>query len=108
MVKDSSDATVYTSDKNGRIKLDYLPYGDYKLVEIEAPTGYAKGEALDFKVAKDTYQKTENAPIEVKNAKKGLLPSTGGYGIYIFLVIGLALMGGAYVWFRRVRKNDNV
>lgn len=107
-VKDSSDATVYTSDKNGRIKLDYLPYGDYKLVEIEAPTGYAKGEALDFKVAKDTYQKTENAPIEVKNAKKGLLPSTGGYGIYIFLVIGLALMGGAYVWFRRVRKNDNV
>lgn len=107
-VKDSNDATVYTSDENGNISLEYLPYGEYKLVEIEAPTGYAKGKALDFKVAKDTYQKTENAPIEVKNAKKGLLPSTGGYGIYIFLVIGLALMGGAYVWFRRVRKNDNV
>ncbi|MEY8737636.1 SpaH/EbpB family LPXTG-anchored major pilin [Lactobacillus sp. AN1001] len=107
-VNDINEATVYTSDANGKIELEYLPYGEYKLVEIEAPTGYAKGEALDFKVAKDTYQKTENAPIEVKNAKKGLLPSTGGYGIYIFLVIGLALMGGAYVWFRRVRKNDNV
>ena len=107
-VNDINNATVYTSDENGKIELEYLPYGEYKLVEIEAPTGYAKGEALDFTVAKDTYQETQNTPDKVKNAKKGLLPSTGGYGIYIFLVIGLALMGGAYVWFRRVRKNDNV
>ena len=107
-VKNSGDATVYTSDTNGNIKLDYLPYGEYKLVEVEAPNGYAKGKEISFKVAKDTYKDTEVKPVEVKNAKKGLLPSTGGYGIYIFLVIGLALMGGAYVWFRRVRKNDNV
>ena len=85
-----------------------MPYGEYQLVEIEAPAGYAKGKALDFTVAKDTYQATKNTPDKVKNAKKGLLPSTGSYGIYIFLVIGLALMGGAYVWFRRIRKNDNV
>lgn len=107
-VEKSSDATVYTSDTNGKIKLDYLPYGEYKLVEIEAPNGYAKGKEISFTVAKDTYKNTEVSPVKVKNAKKGLLPSTGGYGIYIFLVIGLALMGGAYVWFRRVRKNDNV
>lgn len=107
-VEDSSEATVYTSDANGKIELDYLPYGEYKLVEVEAPNGYAKGKELSFTVAKDTYKNTEVQPVKVKNAKKGLLPSTGGYGIYIFLVIGLALMGGAYVWFRRVRKNDNV
>lgn len=107
-VKERENATVYTSDKDGNIALEYLPYGEYQLVEIEAPAGYAKGKALDFKVAKDTYQATKNTPDKVKNAKKGLLPSTGSYGIYIFLVIGLALMGGAYVWFRRIRKNDNV
>lgn len=107
-VKDSSDATVYTSDANGKIELDYLPYGEYKLIEIEAPTGYAKGKEISFTVAKGSYNETKKSPAVVKNAKKGLLPSTGGYGIYIFLVIGLALMGGAYVWFRRVRKNDNV
>lgn len=107
-VKNSADATIYTSDEDGNIALEYLPYGEYKLVEIEAPTGYAKGKSIDFTVAKDTYKETKEAPTEVKNAKKGLLPSTGGYGIYIFLVVGLALMGGAYVWFRRVRKNDNV
>ncbi|MEY8584314.1 SpaH/EbpB family LPXTG-anchored major pilin [Ligilactobacillus animalis] len=107
-VNDINEATVYASDTNGNIKLDYLPYGEYKLVEVEAPNGYAKGKEISFKVAKDTYKNTEVKPVEVKNAKKGLLPSTGGYGIYIFLVIGLALMGGAYVWFRRVRKNDNV
>lgn len=107
-VNDINEATVYASDTNGNIKLEYLPYGEYKLVEVEAPNGYAKGKEISFKVAKDTYKNTEVKPVEVKNAKKGLLPSTGGYGIYIFLVIGLALMGGAYVWFRRVRKNDNV
>ncbi|WOY88514.1 SpaH/EbpB family LPXTG-anchored major pilin [Ligilactobacillus murinus] len=107
-VKDSSDATVYTSDANGKIELDYLPYGEYKLIEIEAPTGYAKGKEISFTVAKGSYNETKKSPAVVKNAKKGLLPSTGGYGIYIFLVIGLALMGGAYVWFCRVRKNDNV
>lgn len=107
-VNDINEATVYASDTNGNIKLDYLPYGEYKLVEVEAPNGYAKGKEISFKVAKDTYKNTEVKPVEVKIAKKGLLPSTGGYGIYIFLVIGLALMGGAYVWFRRVRKNDNV
>lgn len=107
-VNNINEATVYTSDEYGNIKLEYLPYGEYKLVEIEAPTGYAKGKEISFTVAKDTYKNTEVSPDKVKNAKKGLLPSTGGYGIYIFLVIGLALMGGAYVWFRRVRKNDNV
>lgn len=107
-VGNSDDATVYTSEPDGSIELGYLPYGEYKLVEIEAPTGYAKGEEISFTVAKGSYDETKASPAVVKNAKKGLLPSTGGYGIYIFLVIGLALMGGAYVWFRRVRKNDNV
>lgn len=109
-VASEKEATKFKSDKDGKFSIDYIPYNldgkKYTLIETEAPTGYAVGENIEFTVAKDTY-KEENT-ITVKNAKKGLLPSTGGYGIYIFLVLGLALMGGAYAWFRRTRKNENV
>ncbi|WP_025087129.1 SpaH/EbpB family LPXTG-anchored major pilin [Ligilactobacillus apodemi] len=105
---DINKATVYTSDEKGMIELEYLPYADYELVEVKAPEGYVKGGNVEFTVERDSYKTTKANPVEVKNAKKGLLPSTGGYGIYIFLLAGLALMAGAYAWFRRVNKNDNV
>lgn len=106
-VKNENDAKEFTSDENGTFKAEYLPYStEYKLVETKAPEGYVKGEDIRFTVAQGT--KDETNVVEVKNAKKGILPSTGGMGIYLFLALGLALMGGAYVWFKKARKNENV
>lgn len=111
-VANEKEATKFKSDKDGTFSIEYIPYNlsgkQYTLIETKAPKGYAVGKDFEFTVEKGTYNKTLNNPTEVKNAKKGLLPSTGGYGIYIFLVLGLALMGGAYAWFRRTRKNENV
>lgn len=111
-VSDQSQASKFTSKADGTFAIEYIPYNlsgkQYTLIETKAPEGYAVGKDFKFTVEKGTYTETLNNPTEVKNAKKGLLPSTGGYGIYIFLVLGLALMGGAYAWFRRTRKNENV
>lgn len=106
-VSDPSKAKKFTSDENGTFKAEYLPYStEYKLVETKAPEGYVKGEDVQFTVAQGT--KDETKVVEVKNVKKGILPSTGGMGIYLFLALGIALMGGAYVWFKKARKNENV
>lgn len=106
-VSDPSKAKKFTSDENGTFKAEYLPYStEYKLVETKAPEGYVKGEDVQFTVAQGT--KDETKVVEVKNVKKGILPSTGGMGIYLFLALGIALMGGAYVWFKKTRKNENV
>ncbi|MCT0454124.1 LPXTG cell wall anchor domain-containing protein, partial [Lactococcus cremoris] len=39
---------------------------------------------------------------------KGLLPSTGGAGIYAFIIIGAAMMIGAYIWFKKSRQQAEV
>ncbi|WP_297077335.1 pilin N-terminal domain-containing protein [uncultured Enterococcus sp.] len=44
----------------------------------------------------------------IKNVKKGFLPSTGGTGILVFLVVGIALMGGSYIWFKRSKDSAEV
>ena len=44
----------------------------------------------------------------VNNFRKGLLPSTGGSGIYAFLIIGAMMMGGAYIWFKRSKEQAEV
>lgn len=106
-VSDPNNAKVFKSGEDGTFKAEYLPYStEYKLVETKAPEGYVKGEDVQFTVAQGT--KDETKVVEVKNVKKGILPSTGGMGIYLFLALGIALMGGAYVWFKKARKNENV
>lgn len=43
--------TEFTTDENGQFTLpNQLPYGDYQLVELQAPEGYTLAEPLDFSV----------------------------------------------------------
>lgn len=107
------DATSYESNDAGEIVIKGLEYSEklkngesYAIVEYEAPEGYALLEnPVKFDVVKDKF---DTEVLAVKNIKKGLLPSTGGNGIYMFLVAGSILMAGAFVWYRRTQVTAEV
>ena len=63
-------------------------------------------EDVDFTVEHGQYGSQELK--SVLNTPKGLLPSTGGNGIYAFLLIGAALMIGSYAWFKKSKTQAEV
>ncbi|MCX2454731.1 SpaH/EbpB family LPXTG-anchored major pilin [Lacticaseibacillus nasuensis] len=88
-----------TSDAKGAFAITGLAYGDYHLVETKAPDGYAVAQdPYDFTVTSTSY--TKDDAIAVKDAPKGLLPATGGMGIYLIILIGLALIAAGYAFLR--------
>ena len=103
--KDDAGVVNLSSNSKGQFMIEGLEYGKYKLEEIEAPKGYAKINDIEFTVAegntkdvdiKYAADSTENDAKQVIN-KKVTIPQTGGIGTMIFMVAGLALMGGAFI-----------
>lgn len=90
---------------------------EYQLKEVKAPANYALPSGNDaifaFTVTYDSYWKnplTEDDaklqpadPLPINNTKL-TIPQTGGMGTVLFTVVGLALMGGAFVAFRKNKK----
>lgn len=74
-VKFSRDTAVMTaaSDENGYFEFDEIPYGEYIVREIEAPTGYIlSGESYPVTVCEDGENitiRTVNKPITVEVSK---------------------------------------
>ena len=74
-VKFSRDTAIMTaaSDKNGYFVFDEIPYGEYIVREIEAPTGYIlSGESYPVTVCEDGETitiRTVNKPITVEVSK---------------------------------------
>ena len=95
--------------------LDYNLNGvkEYYLVEITPPAGYNRLRAAVRVAIDDTdYGFTDgggNVTVDIANGQGFELPITGGRGIVLLSVIGLALMGGAVILLlgsRKRRKNN--
>ncbi|HHT7188692.1 TPA: SpaH/EbpB family LPXTG-anchored major pilin [Bacillus cereus] len=108
VVKVKGVDVVGVSDKDGVINWKNIPYGEYEIVEIEAPTykdedGKVKSyqklrEPIKVKIDKDN----QTVKLTVENNKSGwILPATGGIGTVLFTVVGLVLMGAAFMFLRR-------
>ena len=107
-VDSKDDATKVVSDDNGSIRVIGFVNGDYVLNETKAPSAnyvLLKDGTITFTVEHGKYG-TSN--LDVNNTPKGLLPSTGGAGIYAFIIIGAAMMIGAYIWFKKSRQQAEV
>lgn len=91
------DATVYTSDADGKVKpFTGLKDGEYTLIEKNVPAGYNKAADYEFTIeAKDYTQQNLERNTTVTNNKGIELPSTGGIGTTVFAVAGLVIMAGA-------------
>lgn len=102
-----ADAVILTSNSDGRFAITGLDYGKYNLAEIGAPDGYAlKQDYQSFDVSETSYN-TDKA-ITIDDAPKGLLPSTGGMGIYIVIAAGLALVALGFAFLRRGKHHEEV
>lgn len=107
---DSKNATgtKITSGPAGVLNIKGFKNGNYFLEETKAPEGYVLlTEDVEFEVEHGKYGDTTLAT-NVANTPKGLLPSTGGNGIFAFLAIGLGLMLGAFVWYKNSKKQAQV
>lgn len=88
---------------NGTVVNNY-----YALKEVKAPADYGLIDGFtEFKITETSYYTDPTAtnltpadPQKIDN-KKLTIPQTGGMGTMIFMVAGLALMGGAFIAMRK-------
>lgn len=109
--KDQAGVVVLKSDTNGKFEITGLAYGDYSLEEKTPPTNYAKiTTPIPFKIEKGSYTTKDvdisyngDSTIDAKQVKNKeiIIPQTGGMGTALFMVVGMALMGGAFIAMRK-------
>lgn len=84
--------------------------GTYYLYEAVTPPGYVTPadpytEVNTFEIEDEVITVTAPEDIRIGNVRKGALPSTGGNGIAMFIIVGGVVMAGALIVFRRTRGN---
>mgnify|MGYP000946128858 FL=1 len=111
-VANKADATVFTSAADGTFEVKGLPYGKkgddnatgetkYKLVEVEAPNGYALlQQPVEFTISSTTY----TGAINQVNNNKVTIPQTGGIGSALVIAAGVLVVGLGFIAKRRSAK----
>lgn len=111
---DKDAAKKYTSNDDGQVIVEGLKDGTYKLIETKAPDKYAlpsnaewtfkigEGDTNDdfYDVAQEKVEGAEKDATRIDNTLVSI-PQTGGIGSLIFIVAGLAIMGGAFVAYKK-------
>ena len=93
------------TDSNGRATVNGLVPGKYVLKETKAPDGYSLSANVWQVLVKDDQSvevkngddvvKSEDGAFLIENIKLYSLPSTGGSGIYWYMIGGMVLMSAA-------------
>lgn len=112
------DIVTLTSNEKGQFEIVDLQLGKYNLEEIAAPEGYAVIDGvIPFEVTRTSYNKdakgvvyegtdavtdgADGADAQRVNNRKLTIPQTGGIGSLVFIAAGLAIMGGAFIAYKR-------
>ena len=124
-LKNNDDNTVYkgVSDKNGIVNwkigdtefTDVFPNGTYKLTETAAPTGYMLGASVTFEMEGGVPVNMSGESAVIKDgiltfyyANEALysLPSSGGSGIYWYILGGMLLMMAAVLMVYKQKRGE--
>lgn len=103
-----AEATKVQSGKDGNFSVLGLKNGTYVLNETKTPSEkyiLLKDGTIKFDVKAGAF---EQSKVTVPNTAKGLLPSTGGAGIYLFLVVGSVLMVGTTIWYKQSKAKAEI
>ena len=94
------------TDSNGRATVNGLVPGKYVLKETKAPDGYSLSanvwqvlvkddQSVEVKLNGDDVAESDDGAFFIENIKLYSLPSTGGSGIYWYMIGGMVLMSAA-------------
>lgn len=104
---EKSDAIAVISGKDGYFTLRGLLDGDYQMKEKEAPEGFIlSNKTIKFKVEAEKFKSLEIR--DITNAPKGLLPNTGGKGIFLYLMVGLILSSLTMTGYKKLKVSREV
>lgn len=79
----------YTTDANGKLDIDNLKQGLYKITEIHAPNGYKLNtNVFEVNIDASNFEYELNVP----NKQQMILPIAGGNGIKIIIAFGITLV----------------
>ncbi len=91
------------TNENGKAIMNGLAYGDYYLIETEAPQGYNKLAApVQVSIGEETHK--SGGEERVANSAEFILPVTGGTGTVLFTMGGVVLIGLACITLLLSRK----
>ena len=124
-LKHNKDGTTYkgVSDENGIVEwtkdgnefTGVFPDGNYTLTETVAPTGYMLGDPVDFEMEDGVPEEMNGKSAVIKDgiltfyyANEALysLPSSGGSGIYWYILGGMLLMMAAVLMVYKQKRGE--